>query len=231
MDVISTKVNLVIETVDGFTGERQLQGEVFARMNENAYAMKKDGCFVFFNKQPGKYKITLGGNCYQPLEFDAELDDSVKTVTVELMPSRNYKFAQTASRLYGKVKAQATVCFIYDSEQARIIGEYKQGDVEISAFFSEKDPMRPERRYYIGSGDRGAVYILKHLSGMKYELDRPLEFDADYDSAVGISYEIIPSDSGNYFIAVNGSFKKAEIFSEEQHETLELLGANTEFDL
>ena len=234
MDVISTKVNLVIEPVDGFTGERQLQGAVFARMSENTYAMKKNGCFVFFNKQPGSYKITLGGSCYQPLEFNVELDDSVKTMTVELMPSRNYKFANTVSKLYGKAEGPATVCFIYDSEQARILGEYKQGDVKISAFFSKKNAVRSERRYYIGKGEKGAVYILKHLSGMEYELDRPLEFDVNYDSSVGISYEITPhenTENENYFIAVNGSFKRAEIIFKEQHKTLELLGANTEFNL
>lgn len=229
MDVITTKVNLVIEPVDGFTGERQLQGTVYARTNENAYAMKKDGCFVFFNKPAGSYRITVGGSCYQPLEFDAELDDSVKTMTVVLMPSRNYRFTQAATKLYGKAECSAKVCFIYDSEQCRILGEYKRGETKISAFFSEKNPMRPEQKYSIGKAGKSAVYSLKHLSGMEYELDRPLEHDADFDSAMGAVCDVSPSGRGEYFIAASGSFRTAEIICGKRHETLELISENTEY--
>lgn len=232
MDVISIKVNLVIEPVDGFTGERQLQGAVFARMDEKTYAMKKDGgCLVFFNKSAGSYKITVGGSCYQPLEFDVELDDSVKTLTVVLMPSRSYRFPHAAAKLYGKAERSARICFIYNSEQARILGEYKRGETKISAFFSDKNPMRPEQKYSIGEGGNSAAYSLKHLSGMEYELDRPLEFDADYDCAVGVSYDITPSERGDYFIAVSGSYKTAEIICGERCESLELIGENTEYDI
>lgn len=231
MDVISTKVNLVIEPVDGFTGERQLQGAVYARTDENAYAMKKDGCFVFFNKPAGAYKITVSGNCYQPLVLEAELDDSVKTLTVVLTPSRSYKFPHTAAKLYGKAERSARVCFLYGNEQARILGEYKKGETKISAFFSDKNPVRSEQKYSIGKAGKSAVYFLKHLSGMEYELDRPLEFDADFDSAVGVSYDVTPSERGDYFIAVSGSFKTAEIICGERHETLELLVENTEYDI
>lgn len=231
MDVISIKVDLVIEIVDGFTGERQLQGSVFARTNENSYAMKKDGCFVFFNKPSGSYKITVGGSCYQPMEFDIELDGSVKTMTAVLMPSRSYKFPHSAVKLYGKAECSARICFRYNNEQARILGEYKRGETKISAFFSDKNPVRPEQRYSIGEGGNSAAYYLKHLSGMEYELDRPLEFDADYDSAVGVFYDITPSERGDYFIAVNGSFKTAEIICKERHETVELLGENTEHNI
>lgn len=229
MDVISTNVNLVIEPVDDFTGERQLQGSVYARTGENAYAMKKDGCFVFFNKPSGSYRITVGGSCYLPFEFDMELDDSVKTLTVVLMPSKSYRFPHAATKLYGRAERSATVCFRYSNEQARILGEYKRGETKISAFFSDKNPMRSEQKYSIGKG--GAAYSLKHLNGMEYELDRPLESDADYDSVVGVSYEITPSERGEYFIAVNGNYKTAEIICGEHYETIELLGENTEYDI
>lgn len=229
MDVIHTKVDLVIEPVDGFTGERQLQGAVYARSGDNAYAMKKDGCFVFFNKPPGAYRITVGGSCYQPVELDAVLDESVQTMTVVLMPSRSYRFTRAAAKLYGRAERSARVCFIYDSEQARILGEYKRGETKISAFFSDKNPMRSELKYSIGNG--GAAYSLKHLSGTEYELDRPLESDADYGGAVGVSYEITPSERGDYFLAVSGSFKTAEIICGERREVLELLGGNTEYDI
>lgn len=229
MDVIHTKVDLVIEPVDGFTGERQLQGAVYARSGDSVYAMKKDGCFVFFNKPSGAYRITVGGSCYQPLEFDVELDESVQTMTVVLMPSRSYRFTRAASKLYGRAERSARVCFIYDSEQARILGEYKRGERKISAFFSDKCPMRPELRYSVGNG--GAAYSLKHLSGTEYELDRPLESDADYGSAVGVSYEITPSERGDYFLAVSGSFKTAEIICGERSEVLELHNDSTEYDI
>lgn len=231
MDVIHTKVDLVIEPVDGFTGERQLQGAVYARTSDNAYAMKKDGCFVFFNKPAGSYRITVGGNCYQPLVLEAELDDNVKTLTVELMPSRSYRFPHAATKLYGRAECLARVCFAYDNEQARILGEYKRGETKISAFFSDKNLMRSEQKYSIGKAGKSSVYSLKHLSGMEYELDRPLDFDVDFDSAVGVSYDVTPSERGEYFIAVSGSFKTAEIICGKRHETLELLGENTEYNI
>lgn len=230
MDVISIKVNLVIEPVDGFTGERQLQGTVYAR-TDDTYAMKKDGCLVFFNKPSGSYKITVGGDCYQPLELEAELDDSVKTLTVVLMPSRSYRFPFAAAKLYGKAERPARVCFAYNNEQARILGEYKRGETKIGAFFSDKNPMRPEQKYSIGDNGGSAVYSLKHLSGTEYELDRPLEFDIEFDSAVGVCREIIPSERGEYFVAVSGSYKTAEIICGERRETIELLGENTEYDI
>lgn len=229
MDVITTKVNLVIEPVDGFTGERRLQGTVYARTDGNAYAMKKDGCFVFFNKPAGEYRITVGGSCYQSRELVAELDGSVKTLTVVLMPSRGYRFPHTAAKLYGKAECPARVCFPYSNEQARILGEYKRGETRISAFFSDKDPVCPGQKYSIGKG--GAVYSLKHLSGTEYELDRPLEHDVDYGSTIVASYDIVPSEQGDYFIAVNGNCGSAEIICGERHETLELTGENTECDI
>lgn len=227
MDVITTKVNLVIEPVDGFTGESLLQGAVFARINNsnNAYAMKKDGCFVFFNRPPGKYGITVFGSCYQSAEFDVEFDENVKTMTVTLMPSRSYRFPRTASKLYGKANAPAQACFIYSNEQARILGEYKTGETKISAFFSDKNPIRHGQKYSVG----GSAYYLKHLSGTEYELDRPLESGIDGGSAVGVCCEI--AQRGDYFIAVSGSFKAAEIICGKNRKTIGLSGENTEYNI
>lgn len=223
MDVISTKVDLVIEPMDGFTGERQLQGAVFAKINDHAepYALKKDNCFVFFNKPPGKYKITVGGNCYQPAELDVEFDGSVKNITVVLMPSRSYKFSQTAVKIYGRSSKTAKLRFVYGSDRARILGEYAAGEKMINAFLPENDPVK---NYFLGE----KPYFLRRLGGTEYELDRPLEDDIDSASAVGLCREI---PSGEYFIAVRGSFKTAEIFSENTKKTIELSGENTEYDL
>lgn len=231
MDVINIKVDLVIELIDGFTGERKLQGTVYARTNENVYAMKKDGCLVFFNKAPGKYKITVGGSCYQAQELDAEFDGSVKTMTVMLMPSRSYRFPNTATRLYGKAECPAEVCFRYSAEQARVLGEYKRGETKITAFFSDKIPVRTECGYSLSKAEEIAIYSLKHISGMEYELDRPLEFDVDFDSVIGAVYEITPSAQGEYFLAVNGSFKTAEIILKDRHQKIELSGENTEHNI
>lgn len=231
MDVISIKVDLVIELIDGFTGERKLQGSVYARTNENVYAMKKDGCLVFFNKLTGNYRITVGGSSYQAQELEAEFNGSVKTVTIVLMPSRSYRFPCAATRLYGKAECPAAVCFTYTAEQARILGEYNHGETKITAFFSEKNPMRAECKYSLTKGGKTAMYALKHISGMEYELDRPLEFDIDFDSAIGAAYEIAPSEQGVYFLAVSGSFKTAEIIFNNRHQTIELSGENTEYDI
>lgn len=229
MDVISIKVDLVIEPFDGFTGERQLQGNVFARMDGGAYAIKKDGCLVFFNKPSGPHRITVGGSCYQPYEFDADFGGDLKTMIVALMPSRSYRFSSAATKIYGKTERRARVRFPYTPEQARILGEYKAGEIKISAFFSEKTPICPQRRYSIGKS--AAEYSLKHLSGTEYELDRPLDTDADYESAIGVSYEIIPTERGEYFIAAGGSFKTAEFIIGERIVKLELLGADNKYDI
>lgn len=221
MDVISTKVDLVIEPADGFTGERRLQGTVFAQMNEDTYAMKKDGCFVFFNKPPGKHKITVGGNCYQPVEIDVEFDGSLKNIAVVLMPSRSYKFSQTVTKIYGRSNQEAKICFIYNNDRARILGEYKIGDKKINAFLPEIDP---SKNYFLGESS----YFLTQLSGTEYELDRPLENDIDLTSTVGICRKI---SSGEYFIAVRGSFKTAEIFFGNTKKTIELSGENTEYNI
>ena len=231
MDVISIKVDLVIELIDGFTGERKLRGTVFARTNENVFAMKKDGCLVFFNRPPGKYKITVGGSCYQARELEAEFNGSAKTVTVVLMPSRSYRFPCAATKLYGKAECPAVICFPYTAEQARILGEFKRGETKITAFFSDNDPIRAERGYSLAKAEKTAIYALKHISGAEYELDRPLEFDIDFDSTIGAAYEITPLDQGEYFLAVSGSFKTAEIIVNDRHQTIELTGENTEYDI
>lgn len=224
MDVITAKVNLVIEPVDGFTGTRGLQGAVFARTGDNRTAMKKDGCFILFNKPHGEYKITVSGSCYQPVELNVRLDDTVQTMTVTLMPSRSYRFPQTATKLYGKAKNSAELRFIFAGDRARVLGEYKPGETAVNMFFSEKDPVRLDRRYSIGGGS----YCLKPLSGTEYGLDRPLEHGIDSDSPVGICFDI---ESPEYFAAVNGVFKTAEIISGKTQKTIELTGENNEYNI
>lgn len=229
MDVIRIKADLVIELIDGFTGERTMQGNVFAKLDNDSYAMKKDGCLVFVNKPSGLHKITVGGSVYQSREFETEFDDGVKTVTVMLMPSRSYKISCTATKLYGKAGCRASARFLYASEQARILGEYKKGETKVSMFFLEKTPMREQCGYSLGEG--AADYSLRYLGGTDFGLDRPLERDIGYDSAVGISYEITPSERGEYFIAVSGSFKTAQIAVGGKVRTIELPGENTEYDI
>lgn len=223
MDEIITKVNLVIEPIDGFTGKREPQGTVFAKLGgrDNSYAMKKDNCLVFFNKPHGKYKVTVGGSCYRTEELEVELDDTVKTMTVVLMPSRSYKFSQTAVKIYGKADTAAKIRFDLGSEQARILGEYETGEIKINAFFSENDPAG---YYFLGE----EAYCLKHLHGTEYELDRPLENAVDLSARIGICREVIP---GEYFIAVRGRFKTAEIITENARKIIEISSENNEHDI
>lgn len=224
MDVITAKVNLVIEPVDGFTGGRELQGSVTARTSDNQSALKKDGCFVFFNKPHGEYKITLSGARYLPVELTVTLDDAVQTMTVTLMPSRSYRFPRTATTLGGKAKIDAEIGFIYSDDRARVLGGCKRGDTRINLFFSEKDPPRLDRRYSLG----GASYFLKPISGAEYELDRPAERDIDRSSTIGVCFEAKPPE---YFAAANGVFKTAEIISANTRKAIELNGENTEYDI
>lgn len=219
----------MIEPLDGLTGRRAAQGKLYAVMDGRDRAICRDGCLLFVGKPRGVHRITVGGGCYQPYELKAEFDDTVKIVTVVLMPSRGYKLHDGAVRLFGRAECAAKARFPYSGEQARILGEFKKGAKTISVFFSEKTPFCPYRRYSFGGGIED--HSLKYIGKMEYELDRPLEDDIGYDSAVGLSYEIIPSECGEYFLAAEGGFKTAEIVTGERVERIELIGGSAEYDI
>lgn len=227
MDVISIKVNFVIASTDGFSGEA-LKGSVYAKTSEGKYAMKKDGCFVFFGFASGKYTITVGGENYIEQTLELETTDECQNVRITLMPSRKYRFNGNVTKLYGKfenIGGKAEVVFPLENSEARIIGEYKKGESKINAYLPET-LLRTDPKLCIA----GAAYRLRHLAAAEYELSRPLDSGISADSEIGVMYEISPKQNGEYFLAVRGSFKTAVVSFNGDRKTIELNGSENEYN-
>ncbi len=227
MDVISVKVNFVIVPVDGFTGEA-LTGGYFARTSEGKYALKKDGCLVFFGLADGKYEITVGGESYISKTLTLETGDECQTAELTLMPSRNYRFGSEVTKLSGRITEGAgkvEIIFPVGNSAARIIGEYKKGETVINAFLSDM-LLRTNAELSID----GAEYRLKKISVSEFELSEPLKKKIGADSKIGVIYELLPNVGGEYFLAVRGRFETALARVNGRLTTLELHSGENRFD-
>ncbi len=219
MDVISVKVNFVIAPVDGFTGEA-LTGGYFARTSEGKYAMKKDGCLVFWGLADGKYEITVGGESYISKTLTLETRDECQTAELTLMPSRNYRFGDEVTKLSGRISEGAGAVKIIlpaGTSSARIIGEYKKGETVINAFLSDM-LLRTNAELSID----GAEYRLKKISVSEFELSKPLKKNIGAESKIGVVYGLSPNAGGEYFLAVRGRFETAFASVKGRLQTLEL---------
>lgn len=227
MDVISVKVNFVIVPVDGFTGEA-LTGGYFARTSEGKYAVKKDGCLVFFGLATGKYEITVGGERYISKTLTLEAGDECQTAELTLMPSRNYHFGSEVTKLSGRISdgtGKVEIIFPVGSSSARIIGEYKKGETVINAFLSDV-LVRTNAELSID----GARYRLTKMSVSEFRLSEPLKKSVGADSKIGVVCEVSPNVGGEYFLAVRGRFETASARVNGRLQTLELHSGDNEFD-
>jgi len=176
-EVIKTRVSLVLNVIDQFTGDRAFGQIAVSVKNKNPRIVKNlSGYYVFLNMDPGIYELRVKSRYYFTKFFSVDLtslDPKQPVVTIVLVPCPAYPFPPGTTLIRGHVTGTGgemlpgvTVYLAGKIKDARQTD--KQG--EFVLYFknlTQDDIKRINDKYYIkGAGPNETRLFVKAESGL-----------------------------------------------------------------
>jgi hypothetical protein len=220
--MIHKRASLILVLIDGFTNSTSLKGVVNVRTENGIYAKNKgDGCYVFVDCYPGKYKIFVNPSVYENRELEVDIGENVQVRYVMLQPSRTYPLIKQAVHVSGRCNGKLHAA-LEGGAAGSVMEKYSAGDTEIKLYFSEMTDVLG-RLFYFSDGKQHEVrrIINEEPENRSYRLEEALDFEIEPYTQILPVYEAYVKD-GSYFLVVKKSYQKIYLLGDAGLKTLEL---------